>query len=75
MEVHTEETTQTQQVDGGHGHFGMQRDLVLHFGLGQSCEAEVTITWPDALGSSQTFTIHGNQRYVVEQGLTPAPAD
>ncbi len=75
VEVRTEETTQTQQVDGGHGHFGMQRDLVLHFGLGQSCEAEVTITWPDAPGSSQTFTIHGNQRYVVEQGLTPTPAD
>jgi len=71
VQVATEETTQMQAVDGGHGHYGMQRDLVLHYGLGPSCEADVTITWPDEAGSTQTFTVGANRRYVVEQGSAP----
>ena len=63
--------TQTQQVDGGHGHFGMQRDLVLHFGLGLGCSTQVQITWPDHDSSTQTFTVDANQRYRVIQGSDP----
>ncbi len=63
--------TQTQQVDGGHGHYGNQNDLVLHFGLGEACEADVTIQWPDASLSEQRFTVGGGYRYVVVQGEDP----
>jgi hypothetical protein len=60
--------TQTQEVDGGHGQGGLQRDLVLHFGLGPSCEAEVSIRWPDAALTTQTLSLHANARYRVVQG-------
>ena len=39
--------TQTQEIGGGYGHYGAQDDLVLHFGLGAGCEAEIEIRWPD----------------------------
>ena len=60
--------TQTQYVDGGHGHFGTQHDLTLHFGLGASCDAEITVTWPDRELSEQTVSLAGNQRYHLVQG-------
>jgi len=60
--------TQTQEVDGGHGQGGLQRDLVLHFGLGEACEAEVSIRWPNAALTTQTLSLHGNARYHVLQG-------
>jgi enediyne biosynthesis protein E4 len=55
--------TVTREVSGGYGHFGMQNDLTLHVGLG-GCEGadEVTVRWPDAQNSTQTFTrLKGNQ--------------
>ncbi len=67
VEVTAGGVTQSQQVDGGHGHWGTQRDLVLHFGLGPVCEAEVTIHWPDAAGSTQTLTLAANRRYLIVQ--------
>ncbi|MFT5684136.1 MAG: hypothetical protein ACI8RZ_005077 [Myxococcota bacterium] len=63
--------TQTQDVDGGHGHYGNQDDLTLTFGLGEACEADVTVRWPDGALTEQTFTIGGGYRYVVEQGKAP----
>jgi hypothetical protein len=63
--------TQTQDVDGGHGHYGNQDDLVLTFGLGPACEADVTIRWPDADLSEQSFTLGGGYRYQVTQGQAP----
>jgi enediyne biosynthesis protein E4 len=69
--------TQTQEVGGGHGHYGIQHDLALHFGLGASCEAEVTVRWPDADQTSETFTLGGGYRYHVVEGgepeVEPAP--
>ncbi|MFH1469738.1 MAG: CRTAC1 family protein [Pseudomonadota bacterium] len=62
---------QTQEVGGGHGHYGAQHDLVLHFGLGAACAAEVTVRWPDAELSEQTFTVGGGSRYLVVQGAEP----
>jgi hypothetical protein len=64
-------TTQTQDVDGGHGHYGNQDDLVLTFGLGTACSADVTVRWPDAELSEQTFTVGGGYRYLVTQGEAP----
>jgi hypothetical protein len=67
--------TQSKQVDGGHGHFGMQDDLVQHFGLGNACEASVTIRWPNAKMETQTFTVTSGHRYHVTEGMMPVVAD
>lgn len=68
VEVKTSETTQTRYVDGGHGQWGNQEDLIQHVGLGGACEAEVTVTWPDAAGTVETYTLGGGYRYRVVQG-------
>ena len=65
--------TQTQEIGGGHGHYGIQHDRVLHFGLGASCEATVTVRWPDAALTTETVTIDGNARYRWVQGEAPQP--
>ena len=76
VEVTTEETTQTTEVGGGFGQWGFQDDLVQHFGLGPSCLATVTITWPDANGSQTTFQVAGGQRYAIAQGGSePTPEE
>jgi hypothetical protein len=64
--------TQTQEVSGGGGQWGDQSDLVLHFGLGSACIAEVTVRWPDAEGTTDTFTVEAGQRYAVPMGGEPA---
>ena len=44
----TAKGTQVQEVSGGFGHFGIQNDTVLTFGLGDACEiTEVTVRWPN----------------------------
>jgi murein endopeptidase len=64
-------TKLVQEVDGGHGHFGAQGDQVLHFGLGSSCNVKVTVRWPDAAGTVQTFDVDARHRYRVVQGEFP----
>jgi hypothetical protein len=59
--------TQTQEVDGGHGHYGSQSDLVLHFGLGTACEAEVQIRWPNAELSESSLTLPAGHAFHVHQ--------
>ncbi|MCU0696776.1 MAG: CRTAC1 family protein [Myxococcaceae bacterium] len=45
-----------REVSGGYGHFGMQNDTVVHLGLGDCTGIEeLTIRWPDARGTTQTF--------------------
>ena len=74
VEVETEETTQTTEIGGGYGQWGYQDDLVQHFGLGPSCLATVTITWPDAERTETTFAVAGGQRYTIVQGESePTP--
>lgn len=48
--------TIVREVGGGYGHFGMQNDLVVHVGVG-ACDGvdELTIRWPDAMGTTQKF--------------------
>ena len=67
--------TQTQEVDGGHGHFGTQRDLMLHFGLGAACEADVTVRWPDAALTTTTFHVTADHRYQVRPEGAPTAVD
>lgn len=66
--------TQTREVGGGHGHYGMQNELPVHFGLGADCTTEVTVRWPDADLTEQTFTLQAGYAYRLEQGSTPEPA-
>ena len=48
--------TKTREVSGGYGHFGMQNDVALHVGLGGCNGAdEVTVRWPNAQSTTQTF--------------------
>ena len=64
--------TQTQEVGGGHGHYGAQNDMVLHFGLGAACEAEVTVRWPDGALTTETASVQSGLRYRWRQGESPA---
>jgi len=66
--VQTAQRTQTFEVSGGHGHFGVQHDLVVHAGLGDACEATVTVRWPDAAGSTQTWRLGAGRLHVLTQG-------
>jgi hypothetical protein len=71
VRVRTGDVVQTQEVGGGHGHYGVQHDLALHFGLGGACEAEVEITWPDGARTAQRFEVQAGYRYDVLQGEMP----
>lgn len=62
------EHTRVRYVRGGYGHFGQQNQATLTVGLNQSCEAEVTITWPNAARSQETFRVQAGQRYLVKPG-------
>ena len=66
--VEAGEVTQTHVVDGGHGRFGLQGDLTQVFGLGAACDATVTVLWPDAEGTVQTFSAFANATYHVTRG-------
>lgn len=59
---------QVQEVGGGHGHYGLQNDMMLSFGLGNDCEAEVTVRWPDEALSEETFFVQSGYRYRIVQG-------
>ena len=69
--VATPERTSVQEVAGGYGHFGAQEDLVVHVGLASACEAEVTVRWPDAALTTETFRVVSGYRYVVRPGEPP----
>lgn len=66
--------TQTQEVGGGHGHYGAQNDRVLHFGLGSACEAEIEIRWPDSTLSTERHSLPAGHRFRVGQGGVPTVA-
>ncbi|HSO34551.1 MAG TPA: ASPIC/UnbV domain-containing protein, partial [Labilithrix sp.] len=48
---------QVQEVSGGYGHFGLQHDTMLTFGLGATCAVDaVEIRWPNQDATVQTLT-------------------
>jgi hypothetical protein len=55
--VRAKGATQVKEVSGGYGHFGQQNDAgVLMFGVGDCARVEeITVRWPDAAGTTQTF--------------------
>ncbi|HZO17113.1 MAG TPA: CRTAC1 family protein [Polyangiaceae bacterium] len=67
--------TQTQEVGGGHGHYGIQHDLTLHFGLGTACRANVTVRWPDFALTSETHELVAGYRFAWTQGEKPQPLE
>jgi hypothetical protein len=71
VEVRTGDRLQVQEIGGGHGHYNIQHDLALTFGLGPACEAEVTVRWPDAALTTERFTVQSGHRYEVRQGEPP----
>lgn len=71
VSVDTVELKQVSEVGGGHGHYGIQHEMVQHFGLGAACEAVVTVRWPDADLSEQTFILPAGHRYTLTQGEVP----
>ncbi len=71
--VRTSETTQTFEVGGGHGHYGVQHERTVHAGLGGACTADVTVRWPDRALTTQTFRVVGGKRYHLRQGDAPVP--
>ncbi len=62
---------QSRQVLGGHGHYGIQDDRALTFGLGDACEALVTVTWPNADRDEETFHLPAGHRIALQQGAPP----
>ena len=72
IEVITDDLTRASEVDGGHGHYGMQHGLVQHFGLGDNCDAKVIIRWPDAEGTEEVYRLSAGHRYQIRQGEPPA---
>lgn len=71
LTVATGGLTQTHEVGGGHGHYGIQHDLVQTFGLGEACEATVTVRWPDAAATEETVTLPAGHRFRWAQGEAP----
>ncbi|MCG3174697.1 MAG: hypothetical protein GMKNLPBB_02957 [Myxococcota bacterium] len=63
--------TQTQEVNGGYGHFGAQNDLTLHFGLGAACQAEIEVRWPRAGHPVEKFSLPAGHRFLIEEGRPP----
>jgi hypothetical protein len=62
--------TQVQEVGGGYGHFGIQNDLVLHFGLGDACDVDsIEVRWPDGAGTAETWAdVRANYRVRLVRG-------
>lgn len=58
--------TQTFELGGGYGHFGMQQDTILHVGLGTACTIDqIEVRWPDAAGTTEVYT-HVRAGYLVQ---------
>lgn len=70
VEVTAGGRTQVQEIGGGYGHLAIQHDLVLHFGLGESCDVErVVVRWPDRDRTTQEFRdVRANYRILLTQG-------
>jgi hypothetical protein len=69
--VKTSERVQMREVSGGWGKGGFQSGLVVHVGLGDACEAQVTIRWPDADLTTEEYSLGSGARYRITQGQAP----
>jgi hypothetical protein len=62
--------TQTREITGSFGHFGLGQELVAHFGLGPHCTIDrIEVRWPDATNTVETFeNVRANYRLEIRQG-------
>ncbi len=69
VKIKSGDLIQYKELQGGYGHFGLQNDLILHFGMGKNCKIdEITVIWPDKINSTQTFkNIYANYLIEIEQ--------
>ncbi|MGZ3449733.1 MAG: CRTAC1 family protein [Polyangiales bacterium] len=60
---------QMQELGGGYGHFGMEHDTFLTFGLGNSCAPkELEVRWPNGDLTKARYTgIGGGRRIVIKE--------
>ena len=67
--VTTENGTQLREISGGYGHFGIQRPLRAHFGLGDACEIDtLKVQWPDKNHSITEFHhVRANYHIRIDQ--------
>jgi hypothetical protein len=73
MTIETGGIKQTRDVGGGFGHFGQGDDFAVQVGLGAACTAKVTVRWPDAQLTQESFDLPAGHRFVVKQGHAPEP--
>ena len=61
--------TVTREVSGGYGHFGMQHDTALSFGLGATCEpTAIEVRWPNGALTRARYTgIGGGRRILIKE--------
>ncbi|MDP3274664.1 MAG: CRTAC1 family protein [Deltaproteobacteria bacterium] len=62
--------TQTREIQGSFGHFGLGQELVAHVGLGSACAIDrIEVRWPDATSSVETFAnVRANYPLEIRQG-------
>ena len=60
---------QSKQLLGGYGHFGMQHDTVLTFGLGATCEpTAIEVRWPNGELTRARYTgVGGGRRILIKE--------
>ncbi len=57
--------TIVKELGGGYGHMAMLNDTVLLFGLGACAQIEsVSVRWPDANGTTETWTAVNTGRFI-----------
>ena len=69
VKVVSEGKVQSKQLLGGYGHFGMQHDTALTFGLGASCApAAIEVRWPNGdLTRTRYQGIGGGRRILIKE--------
>ncbi len=70
VEVRSDALTQSYEVSGGYGHFGMQNEVPLTVGLDGACTAdEVVVTWPGG-AVDRYANVRANYALTLVQGDT-----
>ncbi len=69
VKVLSDGKVQSKQLLGGYGHFGMQHDTVLTFGLGASCApTAIEVRWPNGELTVARYTgVGGGRRVLIKE--------
>jgi hypothetical protein len=71
-----QETIQVKELSGGYGHYGLQHDTVLFFGMGAcSAAASVEVLWPNATRTSDKWEVVASNRVIELRQGDPAVYD